>query len=531
MAAPTPEHIKQAVIELYSIPINSIKSISSQLCISEPTISKILKNAHIQIRKINYQKLNIDSDMVNYLYHVEKLSTYQIAKKLNCSDETIRKMVDEIRDAVTRNKLLPESIEKIRAASLLNWTNDEYITKVMEATNTDEYKQKLREAGLRNYHTSLGQWVKTAEAKLIISRQVKAIWNDPDYRAKQAVWIPQRMAALTEASVRALNDPIKRKQWIDKLRCANANVENNGWISSSQKQLYYILSMSGIEFYEEGSDTKIGPFYTVDCVIPKQQNMRKPLIIKIQGEYWHSLPHVIIKDRQKATYVKDHTDYDLLAIEELHLKSFHEIDKKFNEFGLILHKDVCKPKQLQIKQITESEASMFYSIFHYSGSIRKGAIVFGAYFGNKLIAAISYCYPLRTQTAKRLGYELKEVVEISRLARCTNVVCRNLASYLIAHTKKSLPPDVKCIVSFSDSAYGHTGGVYKASGFIADGIIEPDYFYISINGRYHKKTIWDRSKRMKMTENEYATKHNLVKVHGREKTRWILYLNQSQNPQ
>jgi hypothetical protein len=94
-------------------------------------------------------------------------------------------------------------------------------------------------------------------------------------------------------------------------------------------------------------------------------------------------------------------------------------------------------------------------------------------------------------------------------------------SYLIGRTKKLLPDHIKCIVSFSDSTYGHSGGVYKAAGFVVDGIVPADYYYLSINGKYHKKTIWDKAAKMKMTESDYAAKHNLLKVMGGEKIRWV----------
>jgi hypothetical protein len=520
---PISENIKQSIIALYKTNI-SIAAISRQTKVSEPTIAKILKAAGITIRKKNYQKLNIDYTEVNRRYR-DGESTYEIAASLGCSDETIRLMIDNIRDARTRNKLKSESIAKIAIAAKNNWLDPEYVAKVTAATSNPEYLEKLAKAGRENYKNSLGKWIATAEAKLVISNKVKQQWANPDYRAKQEMWFRQRIETITKASRLALSDPTKRQNWLSKLKIANANRrQSGGWVSTAQKQLYYILSSSGIDFHEEGPETRIGPFYVVDCVIPQQQRMTKPLIIEVQGEYWHSLPNVMMRDRQKVTYVRVHTDYDLLPLPELNLSSFTEVEQKLATYGLDLNKLVCRPKQLVIKQIDETIASMFYSIFHYSGTVRKGAIVYGAYLGDELVAAISYCYPMRMETTTRLGYNVGEVVEISRLARRTNLLCKNLISYLIAKTKILLPQKIKCIVSFSDATYNHTGKVYKAAGFVNDGIVPADYHYVSINGKYHKKTIWDRAKRMKMTEVEYANKYNLAKVPHGEKTRWIARL-------
>lgn len=517
---PISDHIKKQIIELYATDI-SIAEIHRQTKVSEPTITKILKTAGIEIRRKNYQRLDINIESVNELYNSGK-STYEISKLLECSDETIRKMIINQRPESDRNKRSDSSKLKIGIASKKNWQNKEYIDKVATATKTDDYIKRLKESGKKNYESSLGAWMRTAESKLIISKAIKEKWNDENYLQKQKIWFGVRAKLMSEAAYLSLQDPRKRKKWIDKIRINSTNnIESRGWVSTSQKQLYYILSISGIEYYEEGSDTRIGPFYVVDCVIPQQQNMSKPLIIEVQGEYWHSLQHTIIKDKQKATYIRNHTNFDLLALDDLNLASLSDIESKLINYGISIKKDICTTKELEIKQINESEASLFYSIFHYSGSIRKGAITYGAFLGDELVAAISYCYPIRTETATKLGYQLHEVLEISRLSRRTNILCDNLASYLIAKTRKLTPKDIKCIVSFSDSAYGHNGTVYKAAGFVNSGITSNDYHYISMTGKYHKKTIWDRAKKMRISEDDYAKKHNLLKITTSPKTRWI----------
>jgi len=516
------QQAKELIIELYK-QNNSIKSISKLIGISAPTISKILKSSGTQIRTGNYQSLDIDINKVNELYS-SGLSTYDIAKLLGCSDEIIRKHITTIRSPKDRNKLKPESISKISQASTKNWRSDEYKQRV-KLGKTNEYYDILRQHGATNYNKTLGKWISTSEAKTIISNRVKQLWLNPEYRAKQSVWFQERAKRLSELAALALSDPTKRQEWIRKLSVISTTSRaSNGWVSTSQKQLYYILEDAGITFSEEGTETRICPFYVVDCIIPIQQQMKKPLIIEVNGEYWYELPHIVVRDKQKATYIRKYTDFDLLVLEELEMSNYDQVKSRLESYGITLITHKCITSNLQIRAITEEEARIFYSIFHYSSTVRSGAITFGAFYNSRLIAAISYTYPLRTQSASRLGLKLSEIMEISRLARQTNIECKNLASYLIAKTKRLLPKGIRKIISFSDSTYGHTGGVYKASGFINDGEIESDYFYLSLHGRYHKKTIWDRAKRMKMTEYDYAEKHNLVKIITGPKTRWLLTL-------
>ncbi len=514
-----PQIIKDEITKLY-IDGKSIKAISSLLKVSEPTISKILKASNIPIRKNNYSELKIDKVLANDLY-IKGHSTYDIAKHFGCSDETIRKIITAVRPLKERNKLKQESIDKIRQKSLSLWQDPAYRSKVYDATNTEQYRSGLKKSSKQCYKQNLGKWIKTEEARRIISDRSKSLWQDEEYLNKQRPYFASRSMRITRASVDALKDGTKRSAWIDKIRRTNANRHCDGWVSSSQKQLYYILNTSDIIFHEEGHNTKVGPFYVVDCIIPTQQNMTRPLIIEVQGEYWHSLPHIILKDRQKASFINNNTNYDLLYIDELQMSSFDEVQKKLEQYGLQIAAIECECQDTTFKQIDESQARDFYSVFHYTSTIRKGALTYGLFLKDRLIAAISYNYPLRTETATRLGCKLNEVLELSRMARRTNVQCKNLLSYFIARTRRSLPKEIKRIVSFSDSTYGHAGGVYKASGFILDGVVEPDYHYVSMNGKYHKKTIWDRAKKMRMAEKEYAEKHNLQRVVGKAKTRWV----------
>lgn len=510
------------VLNLYAAG-KSINMISKSMGLSPYHITKILKANNIEIRIKNYQALVIDTQKINELYD-SGMSTYKISKLLGCSDETIRKQIKRMRSAVDRNKLEDDSILKIQQKSLKNWQNEEYIQKVTAATSTAKYRSALAEHAKRNYRASLGSWIKTEGAKKILSDRAKSTWCNVEYRTKMQAFLSSRISALVDASKLALSVPSKRVAWIAKIRANNAiNRSKQPSISSSQRQLYFILSDSGISFSEEGEHTRVGPFYVVDCVVEKQQNMIKPLIVEVNGEYWHQLKHVKIKDRQKETYIRRHTDYDLLKLEEIELKSFSSVSSKLAEFGLILKTKRFELKDIIIKRIPESEAKMFYSVFHYSCTIRKGAIAFGAFADGTMVAAISFCHPIRPEAAVRLDLAPNNVLEISRYARMTNVDCKNLGSYIISKTIKLLPSHIRCIISYSDSTYGHTGGLYKAANFIYDGDIAPDYHYQSEHGIFHKKSIWDQAKKMKMNEKEYADKHNMNKIFGGYKSRWLFY--------
>jgi len=512
--------MQDTILDLYDNN-HSISRISKIVKLSPYKVRKIILQLGRTVRQHNYQDLGID-DKANELYN-SGLSTCEIAEILGCSDETVRRKIKSIRSVSDRNRRSRESRQKISESCKAKWQDDEYKARVFAATNTEKYKAALSVAA--KHHDMLANWNQSEAGRKAISDRVKKLWQDDEYFAKQSVYFAENGRRLQAKFQENLKDPKWRAAWLAKLSAISVERRaNQPKISSSQAQLYYILENSGISYYEEGVDTKVGPFYVVDCIIPRQQNMERDLIIEVQGEYWHSLNNVKTRDKQKRTYVRRHTNFDMMYLKELDLKSWDTVCCKLDNYGLTLATINCKPADLTIYKIDESQAALFYSIFHYSCSIRKGAITFGVYYQDALVACISYTYPIRNEVSRQLGYSPGEVLEISRLARATNLQCKNLISWFIARTKKLLPINVKVLVSFSDSTYGHTGITYKACGFDLDGSVGKNYHYESATGRYHKRTIWDKSKRFKMSESEYATTHGLTKVADKEKTRWVLKL-------
>lgn len=501
----------------------SIAKLGCVFGISEYRISKLLKSNGIAIRTDNGQKINLDENEINKLYE-SGLSTYEIAKLKSCSDETIRKLIVVMRPAERRNQLNDNSKAKLSLSCKKRWQDPQYRAKVKAGTNTPEYKKALSEAGKHNVQ-HLTDWAKSKQGRATLSTIAKKLWSNKEYYDQQSIYFQERGQILVRSIKSLVADPIRKQAWINKLRRISVDIrQNQPKLSHTQCQLYYILQQSGITFYEEGNNTKVGPFYIVDCIIPKQGQMKRDLIIEVQGEYWHSLSRVIVKDQQKKTYILNHTEYDLLYLNELDFSSWLEVKSKLAAYGIELSTIKCCVHDLEVERTDEQTAKMFYSIFHYTSSIRKGAKTFIAKLADTIIAAVSYTYPIRSQIASSRGLKLSEALEISRLARITNIECSNLISWLLGATIKLLPQSVKLLITYSDSTYGHSGGVYKACNFTNDGIVEPDYWYDSINGRYHKRTIWGKAKQFGLTEAEYAEQHNLRKQYGGPKTRWVRWL-------
>jgi len=469
---------------------------------SAPTITKILKKYNIPIRKHNYQLLDLPIDRINELYESGK-STLDISKIYNCSDETIRKYILHPRTQSEINlSRSSETIQKISQSCKSKWVNKEYKNKVLNGINTEEYKRNHSIKSKSNwtnkeYKEKQNSTRSTKEYKEDHKKKCKETWQNKQYREKQKCHFNWRSRKASEESIKTLSSGPKRDQWIEKLKISSSEqIANQPRISMQQKQLYYLLEQSNINFYEEGPNTRISPFYTVDCLCPDHN-----LIIEVQGEYWHSLDRVKLKDKQKKTYIERHTTYKLLYLDELDFKSFQTIKRKLSKYNIKLSTIQCNVKDLSIIKIDEKQARLFYETFHYTSTIRKGSTTFGAFYNGQLIGAISYNPPIRSEIAKNIGCPLSDILEISRLAISSNIECKNTASWFISKTIKSLPKIINIVIAYSDYTYGHTGTVYKASNFIMDKLVENNYHYENENGeKFHKRTIWGRSKQFKMSE-------------------------------
>jgi hypothetical protein len=185
-------------------------------------------------------------------------------------------------------------------------------------------------------------------------------------------------------------------------------------------------------------------------------------------------------------------------------------------------------KDIQEKVIDFKEAELFISKYHYAGRVGRSGVNLGYYLGDVLVGVIIYSTPIRQEVASKQGYPYKEVLELSRLAIHPDYQIKNLASFLISLSVRYIRSNqsgIKCLVSFADATHNHLGTIYKASNWVLDGEVPPDYWYADDRGYIcHKRTLWNHAKKMSMTESEYCEKYNYVKVWGKEKFRFVFDL-------
>ena len=310
-------------------------------------------------------------------------------------------------------------------------------------------------------------WLK-AEFRDLITRKSVEMWNNDEFR-KQAALIRSRQPS-----------------------CSSLNLAT-----------YEILDRFGVEYVAEHP---VGP-WNFDVYIPSHN-----LLLELNGEYWHSLPKAIRNDKAKATYVERyHPELKLVTIWEIDFfKDGAVADQLSRLLGLSRH-HMQQPdwSKLSVHVIDRKRADAVYSN-HYLGSSR-GNTHFGLFHDRDLIGSCSFGSFLRKQQFTKY----KGAVELTRFCISPDWQVKNLSSWFLSRCVKRIH---KPIITYADTTLGHKGTIYKACNFKFSHELEPDYYYVDERGWVmHKRTIWGRSSKMKMSESSYAKSHGLSKKWGGKK--------------
>lgn len=145
-----------------------------------------------------------------------------------------------------------------------------------------------------------------------------------------------------------------------------------------------------------------------------------------------------------------------------------------------------------VSLITREQAKNIIEVWHYSKSINglRISYCFGLFDKDVLIGAMIFGKPAMCNQYKKYVAVENDLLELRRLA-CIDNTPKNTESFFIGHCLRWLKKntDIKCILSYADANYGHSGIIYKASNFKYLGLTSPGRI-ISYDGKkYHDKAI------------------------------------------
>ena len=409
-----------------------------------------------------------------------------------------------------------EALAKKSETTTKLWESQEYREKRSTAIRELWQDRPYRDSIINGIKES---WTDDRKAKQsIISTD---LWNDPLY---QSIQHQARVEMWQSPEYRNNQTAATKKMW------ESAKYREKQAIALSKAARTSILDKILLAICQQlgfnAGPISLGP-WAFDCYVTHND---KKLLIEAQGDYWHNKKERRIRDKQKFSYYTKYlaNDYELLIVWE---HEFYCIGKIIDKIrgklvpGNSIMRYAIKDTSIQIVERVAAET--FYNCHHYLKKSRPG-IHIGATYNSEIIACLTYSSLTRNESAIKFDLQSSEMLELARLSVNQLYRQKNLCSYLISRSVKIIKqtrPLVKLLISFADTTLGHTGAVYKASGWIKDGVAPATYWYIDDKAKYrHKKTVWDQAKRLGMSEAEYADYCKLTKINGKHLLRFIKWL-------
>jgi hypothetical protein len=131
--------------------------------------------------------------------------------------------------------------------------------------------------------------------------------------------------------------------------------------------------------------------------------------------------------------------------------------------------------------------------WHYSQCIPKSKLVkIGVWENDEFIGCIIYSYGANNMIGKQYGLKMIEVCELTRVALKEHQTEVSRILSISQKLLKKLCPGLRLIISYADLDQGHSGGIYKANGWIYQGIqdIGGKGSFIINGKKVHAKSIY-----------------------------------------
>lgn len=131
--------------------------------------------------------------------------------------------------------------------------------------------------------------------------------------------------------------------------------------------------------------------------------------------------------------------------------------------------------------------------WHYSGTMPVGKTVkVGAWENGEFVGVVVFS-PGCGKACDGRRYGLAQTLEVAELQRVALRAHKTEVSRIIAIAIRMLrkqSPGIRMLVSFADPSQGHTGGIYKAGGWVYTGKSTNATFYEMVGGRVvHPRTV------------------------------------------
>ena len=162
----------------------------------------------------------------------------------------------------------------------------------------------------------------------------------------------------------------------------------------------------------------------------------------------------------------------------------------------------------RVREVSLGETKQFILKIHYARRMPPVSHAYGLVHNGELVGIVTYGIPASQHLCRGVCGEDKKdiVIELNRLCLLHNR--KNEASMLVSRSLKMLPRP-KVVVSYADTAQGHTGFVYQACNFLFTGSTKERTDIASADGKHSRHHLGDATQRQKR-----SSKHRYVYLVG-----------------
>jgi len=245
--------------------------------------------------------------------------------------------------------------------------------------------------------------------------------------------------------------------------------------------------------------------FKYDLFVPERN-----LIIEHNGLRWHSMPGSKRRDLLKyQTAVR--AGYGFMSIfEDEWTFGRPKVESLIrNRLGSSFLVSV-RPSDGMVRTVRSDDANLFYSSNHYIGPCRP-KVSYGFFLGQEMVACASFGCPTRQSPH---GWELIRMAS-DGVHRVHGIWSKIVLSFVREFSPGS-------IVSFSDNRF-FSGKSYISMGFLPDGDVPSDYYWVKGCRRFHKSGLRKKKDEMTsgMTETQLRSSQGYRKVWDLGKRRWV----------
>lgn len=175
-----------------------------------------------------------------------------------------------------------------------------------------------------------------------------------------------------------------------------------------------------------------------------------------------------------------------------------------------------------VKEISKEISKEFLKKHHIQGAANISKYFYGLYFGELLLAVMTFGFHHRNVKDKNI------IKVLDRFAIVSNYNIPGCASKLVSFAKSKFNPGDK-IISWSDNRYS-LGTVYSKMGFVLESMLAPDYSYVLVDSpnilleskQSNKKCAFGLQGNNTITELEKTRELGKARIWDCGKTRWSM---------